>query len=591
MTFPGEYLSRRRYLLAALKTLLPGLLILGLVLTALYQVTLQQQVNLIQQQERSATERTRQLMSTQLDNMIADVQIMANLAARMNLDDPRGIQQLTDNLLRFARHKPGYAQLRFINARGRETVRINQSRQKPPVAATRLQNKAHRYYFQQGMALEQGQVYVSPFDLNVDRGKVEANNPTLRVAARVTSATGQALGIVIVNLDGAELFERVWGDTALKLDTIALVSQYGYSLIRPQASSNRVSFSDKNLLAESTPQLWERINRTSRGELIFNDRFFAFNTLDINNATGNNRWKIFTVLNSHALQQVRTDFVYANLPGFGLVLLMLIIGSVMHARHQLRHRGAMEMNAYERSFRHLFEDIQLAAVALNEEARISFCNDHFLERTGYSRDQLLQCNWFEMVSDDSPALWHELLKTVEQADGPCRFLQNIHSRTGQTLTFSWTCTLQQQSDSDTRRITLVGEDITARLAREKQLIQLTQAVEQSANAVMITNTHGHITYVNPAFCQLSGYRSEEVQGRNPGFLKSGHTSDEQYQTLWRTLRDGGIWQGEFHNRKKNGELFWERAMISPVRNSSGETLSFIAVKQDVTAEKTPAASA
>ena len=102
---------------------------------------------------------------------------------------------------------------------------------------------------------------------------------------------------------------------------------------------------------------------------------------------------------------------------------------------------------------------------------------------------------------------------------------------------------------------------------------------------MIVNRRGKIEYVNPKFCQITGYRPEEVIGKNPRILKSGETSQEEYRNLWNTLLSGGIWRGELHNRKKNGELFWEAAAISPVRDQTGKITHFLAVKEDITERK------
>src|SRR5208283_490303 len=81
---------------------------------------------------------------------------------------------------------------------------------------------------------------------------------------------------------------------------------------------------------------------------------------------------------------------------------------------------------------------------------------------------------------------------------------------------------------------------------------------------------------------VTGYAGEEVIGKNPRFLKSGESPQEAYKTLWAGISSGNVWRGEFHNRKKNGELFWEAASISPVRNAEGIITHFIAIKEDIT---------
>jgi len=125
----------------------------------------------------------------------------------------------------------------------------------------------------------------------------------------------------------------------------------------------------------------------------------------------------------------------------------------------------------------------------------------------------------------------------------------------------------------------------ARRQAEEMLRKLSTAVEQSPVSVIITDARGAIEYANPKFTGVTGYRLEEVLGRNPRILQSGEMSPETYRRLWETIAAGHDWQGEFHNRKKSGELFWEHASISPIRDEMGAITHFVAVKEDITARK------
>ncbi len=128
-------------------------------------------------------------------------------------------------------------------------------------------------------------------------------------------------------------------------------------------------------------------------------------------------------------------------------------------------------------------------------------------------------------------------------------------------------------------------DITERKKIEEQNLRLLHAVEQSPSSIVITNTKGEIEYVNPKFTKLTGYSADEVIGQNPRLLKSGELPADDYKKLWQTIISGSDWQGEFHNKKKNGELYWELASISPVKNSLNQITHFIAVKEDITEVK------
>ena len=114
---------------------------------------------------------------------------------------------------------------------------------------------------------------------------------------------------------------------------------------------------------------------------------------------------------------------------------------------------------------------------------------------------------------------------------------------------------------------------------EVELIKLSSAVEQSPAVVVITDIEGNIEYVNPKFTELTGYSIEEAIGENPRILKSDKTSSEVYEDLWKTIMSGNEWRGEFCNKKKNGELFWEYGIISPVRDKKGVITNYISIKE------------
>ncbi|HEX9191616.1 MAG TPA: PAS domain S-box protein, partial [Candidatus Deferrimicrobiaceae bacterium] len=125
----------------------------------------------------------------------------------------------------------------------------------------------------------------------------------------------------------------------------------------------------------------------------------------------------------------------------------------------------------------------------------------------------------------------------------------------------------------------------ARQAAEEERARLAMAVEQAGESIVVTDTDGAIRYVNPAFERVTGYRREEVLGKNPRVLKSGRQPEAFYRELWDVLTRGRTWRGYFVNRRKDGTLFEEEAVISPVRDATGGVVNYVAVKRDVTEER------
>lgn len=131
----------------------------------------------------------------------------------------------------------------------------------------------------------------------------------------------------------------------------------------------------------------------------------------------------------------------------------------------------------------------------------------------------------------------------------------------------------------------VGYDITQKRITEQKLIQLSKGIEQSPASVIITDIHGNIEYVNSKLVEITGYLPEELIGKNPRIFQSGYTTKEEYDLLWRTISSGNEYRSEIQNQKRNGDLFWESVLISPIRDDSGKIVNYLAIKEDITDRK------
>ena len=132
---------------------------------------------------------------------------------------------------------------------------------------------------------------------------------------------------------------------------------------------------------------------------------------------------------------------------------------------------------------------------------------------------------------------------------------------------------------------IIFRDITALKENELRLLQLTQLVEQSQTSIVITDLKGNIEYVNRHFTDVTGYSKNEALGKNTNILKSGKTLDDTYKEMWQTIQSGQTWSGEFLNKRKNGDLYWERSVVAPVTDQNRVTTNYIAIKEDITEQR------
>ena len=217
-----------------------------------------------------------------------------------------------------------------------------------------------------------------------------------------------------------------------------------------------------------------------------------------------------------------------------------------------------------------------------ESLRFVAANNASCRLLGYSREELLSMSVTDIQAKLSPP---ELRALTEQiAAAGCIEFDNQHRcKDGQIIDAHVNVNVIQRKG----RTYFVGiwRDTTAENAALAQIRILSLAVEQSPNAVVITDLKANIVYVNHAFCQITGYSREEVIGTSTRILRSGKTPPATYETLWATILTGSSWQGEFINRAKDGREFFESALVVPLRDQSGTITNFVAVKEDITARR------
>ena len=230
-----------------------------------------------------------------------------------------------------------------------------------------------------------------------------------------------------------------------------------------------------------------------------------------------------------------------------------------------------------------FDSISDLIVIYDTDCRLIRCNKALLSKLDVKFDDIIGKQCVELLNLDKDTLSEE-----------CAVTQTAKSIKPEAIELEIPClggifkvrAFPHFSDNgDYIGVVQILKDITEQKKVEDHIRKLSHAIEQSSASVVITDNRGKIEYINPKFTKLTGYTREEAMGENPRIISSGETPPEVYKELWKTITSGNEWRGVFSNRKKNGELYWESASISPVKDDKGVITNFIAVKDDITEQK------
>jgi len=256
----------------------------------------------------------------------------------------------------------------------------------------------------------------------------------------------------------------------------------------------------------------------------------------------------------------------------------MIADAIWHVVQQRRAEGEITRfsRVLEQSLNeiYIFDAGTLRMVSVNLGARTNL---------GYSMDELLSMTPVDLKPEFTQASFVELLEPLRSGAEKEIVITTAHQRKDGSR-YQVQAHIQLMDENPPVFVAMV-RDIDERLELESEMRKLAQAVEQSPDSIVITNTHAEIEYVNKAYVDASGYSKEELLGGNPNILKSGKTPKETYAELWASLKRGQAWQGEFTNRRKDGSEYIEWAHIVPLSRPGGLITHYVEIKQDITEKK------
>ncbi len=243
------------------------------------------------------------------------------------------------------------------------------------------------------------------------------------------------------------------------------------------------------------------------------------------------------------------------------------------------------LQASEQQFRSLAENLPVSLVRYDREGRRTYVNPTLERLSDVKAEQMLGRTLRETNPASTTEAYQRMLEHTLATGEKREFEMRLPAPTGEVSTGIVLIAPEHGADGQICGAISIGRDITERKQAEESIQKLYQVVEQSPVSIMITDLSGRMEFVNTKFTQVTGYTHAEALGKNPRILKSGKIPAAEYKRLWSIISSGGIWQGELHNRKKDGELFWEQATISPIKDAENNITHYVAIKEDVTEKK------
>ena len=568
------------------------MLIILLIYFVDYQSTINSNWQAMKKQQVSAIEAGRLALDADISQVIADVKILAsdfNVFSAINHDVKTSLET---QFLFFSQNKPRYDQIRYLNNQGMEVIRVDRNANGYSLLKrkTLLQDKSSRYYFKQASKLARNNIYISSIDWNVENGKIEKPlKPTIRFAMPVFDKQHQRQGVVVVNYLASELMAHFIKASGLHQQQLFLVNKHGELLyLRNKSTSSEWILGEVKLFEQLYPNISAQIQREKQGQMQVNQGYYTYTSINSNTSfkeTNQQGWLLISQLLRADLMPIKIEFNQQRLPIYGVISLLCVIFLFTIIRIRLHHQETLSRNKYEQRFRQILEQLKLAAITISPEGKLVYANPYFISHLKFANHQVIGQDWqqFFMLTEHK-AEQKQMSALLAQPAEQQKLEFHIYNGEKQARAFNWSSSYFTDVDGHCY-LTLIGDDITEQREIDLERRKLNQAVEQAPVSVMITNLQGEITYVNPNFVELTGYTKAEVLGKDPAFLKADNLVKQNYDDLWQRISAGDVWHGEFCNKKKTGELYWEVASISAVKNYKGENTAYIAVKRDITEER------
>ena len=572
--------------------------ITGVILYWIYHLQLEKGKSAIEQHEQAGIDIVERVIQHDLRLAIHDLIKLAqdpNVYAAATKGGTVACNQTADLLATLMSYREYYFQARLLGMNGHEIIRLDMKEGAPPfrIDQEMLQDKKKRYYFKNAVQLQKGQIYISPFDLNVEHNKIEKPFvPVIRLATPVVGPENQTVGVVVLNYRGNHIFNEMKVGAKYRKSVFMLINSDGYFLkgLKPEDEWGfQIEERRERRIQNVFPGIWETIRQTDAGKIYQEGSLFTFytsrpvedlwktndgKTLTEVNLTAKNtevKWVVISYLSAEKLQKecdLLTDGLKIN-----LILLALLIGFVLLGGSIL----FSILNLRQKRFQQIAEEMALfpkfnpgPTLRLNSEGMITLANVFANKLFGLT----------DIVGEN----WYDILKRNGMTE-PTKIPEGEKQIQHELLIGTNTFLLTYNKDLLSQAVYIYGIDITEFKKALDEIRRLATIVASSNEAIYTKSLDGLIETWNAAAEKLYGYSAEEAIGKPISIIFPDSVIDE-FSDIKKTLgSETGLKQFETVRKRKDGTLINVSLTISPIKDGSGEVNGGSIIAQDISLRK------
>ena len=600
-----------------------SLTVVGCISLSFYFTAQHSRQKAIEHQEIFNISQQEKIIRNDIKAIIADLLLLVNhhrLHSNLEGDTDSSLDTVAEEFLIFARQKKIYDQVRFIDSTGMEQIRINYNDGSPTIVPVeKLQSKGERYYFKDTFKLQQDEVFISPFDLNIEQGVIEEpQKPMIRFGAPVFNRKGEKFGIIVLNYKGAEILADINELTEHSLGHLILLNQAGYWLLGPSRDEEwGFMYSDKTdvSFAHHFPETWEKIRRSDSGLFYESGDMYIFDTIyplteGLKSSTGSQEayqqsakslsaheyyWKIVSHLPQNELNRSLHPNQFFYLLANGLLALLIGIGCWFIASFRIKHLQAEQnVKKSEQKFRTIADFSYDWDAWLKPDGRYAYVSPSCERVTGYPPKRFLDDPKFLLEithPDDRELLSAHRLIHLDHSFEKAEVNFRIITKSGEIRWIWHHCQAVYSEDGD-----WLGRRTTNRDVSEKHKVEtaLQRERDMFLHGPVATFTWQNrknlpVEQVSANVVDILGYKAEDFLDGSILFAQCIHPADlekvtEEILTHSKSSDNSFIHQ-PYRLISRSGDTVWVLDATSIIRDDNGEITHYLGYLVDISEQK------